>query len=152
MSRLADLAMRRPRRVLAATAVFFVVAAVFGAPVFGLLKSGNDFEDPSSQSAQARDQLQRAAGTQVDVGLVALVALGVPVSSSAAAAEVMGIVHTIRSDLSVASVGSFYQAHDRALSRRGFNLCRGDLQEPVEHSGGERGQAAAEPARAHTRR
>lgn len=118
MTRLADLAIRWPRRVLAATGVFFVVAAVFGGPVFGLLKAGNDFENPSSESAQARDQLQRAAGTQVDVGLVALVRLGASVSSPAAAAEVLGIVHTIRSDPAVASVVSFYGTHDPALVSR----------------------------------
>ncbi|MGI8429597.1 MAG: MMPL family transporter [Solirubrobacteraceae bacterium] len=118
MNALANLGSRRPRRVLGLTAVLFVVAAVFGTPVFGLLKSNNDFEDPSSQSAQARSQLEHAAGTQVDVGLVALIKPGGPVSSPSAAAEVSAVAHALRSDPAVGRVVSFDQTRARALVSR----------------------------------
>ncbi len=112
------MATRRPRRILGLTAAFFVVAAVLGGPVFGLLKSENDFEDPSSQSARARDQLEHASGTQVGVGLIALIRPSGPVAGTRAVAEVRDVADTIRSDPAVARVVSFQDRHDRAFVSR----------------------------------
>ena len=43
---LAEHGIRRPRRILIAALVTFVVAAVLGGPVAGQLDSANGFEDP----------------------------------------------------------------------------------------------------------
>ncbi len=115
MRSLADLASRQPRRVLGVTALFFVVAAVLGGPVFGLLKAGNDFEDPGSQSAKARRELERAAGSKVDVGLVALIRTRSQVTSPAAAGKVRGVARTLRADPAVARVVSLDDTGDRSF-------------------------------------
>ncbi|MEV5751283.1 MMPL family transporter [Actinoallomurus sp. NPDC052308] len=52
---------RRRRWVLAAAAVFVVIAAVWGTQVFGLLKSGG-FEDPHSESARATALINERIG------------------------------------------------------------------------------------------
>jgi RND superfamily putative drug exporter len=114
MTRLSALASRHPRRMLGITALFFVVAVFVGSQVFSVLKSGNDFEDPASQSAQTRGLLERAAGQQVGVGLVALVRTETQVKTSpSASAKVQAIAHTIAADPAVASVVSFYNTHQQ---------------------------------------
>ena len=61
LNRLANLAVRAPRRVLAAAAVFFVVAAVLGGSVADHLQPyGAD--DPSSESVQARHDARARDG------------------------------------------------------------------------------------------
>lgn len=67
------LATGRARFVLTFTAVFFVVAVVFGGPVVGLLSSGDDFRVPSSESAQAQDRLAAASGSYAAPGVIILV-------------------------------------------------------------------------------
>ncbi|MBJ7522394.1 MAG: MMPL family transporter, partial [Solirubrobacteraceae bacterium] len=67
------LATGRARFVLTFTALFFVVAAVLGGPVAGLLSSGDDFRDPSSESAQAQDRLAAASGSYAAPGVIILV-------------------------------------------------------------------------------
>jgi hypothetical protein len=65
LTRVADLAAARPRRVLAATAVLFLLAIGFGAPAPGLLRGGHDFEDPDSEAALVRERLdKRPAGVR----------------------------------------------------------------------------------------
>ena len=50
IGRLTTLATNRTRRVLVAAGVLFVIAAVLGLPVTGMLgSSAQDFEDPASQ-------------------------------------------------------------------------------------------------------
>jgi uncharacterized membrane protein YdfJ with MMPL/SSD domain len=59
--RLARLASAHPRRVLAAAAALFLLAAAFGAPVAGILgSSGKDFQDPVSQYERANAQIEAA--------------------------------------------------------------------------------------------
>ena len=55
-SRLGALAVRRRRAVLVLTAVFFVLAAVFGSGVFDKLSTGG-FQDPAAESTRAADLL-----------------------------------------------------------------------------------------------
>ncbi len=55
------LAVGCPRRVLAGAGVLFVVAAVFGLPVTGMLgSSSQDFQDPASQYERTNDAIQAA--------------------------------------------------------------------------------------------
>lgn len=71
--RIASLTTRRPWRVLGLTLVGFLVSVALGAPVAGLLNSDSDsFSDNSSESAQARDLLEDAAGVAPTPGMVVL--------------------------------------------------------------------------------
>lgn len=56
LTRLGRFTVRRRRLVLAFTVLFLVVAAVVGTGAFGVLKDGG-FDDPSSESVQARSVL-----------------------------------------------------------------------------------------------
>ena len=69
-TRLGQLAVHRRRLVLALTGIFFVVAAGVGGGVFDALKGGG-FDDPSSESARARDLLEERFG-QGDPNIVVL--------------------------------------------------------------------------------
>jgi MMPL family protein len=71
VTRLGAVVFRRRRRVLAAGAVLFVVAAVLGAPVAGELE-GAGLHDPDSESFRATEQIARATHRRVDFGLVAV--------------------------------------------------------------------------------
>ena len=94
----------RPRRVLAATFAFAVLAAVIGGPVAGSMKAGSDnFEDPASESSTARAALQQAAGMSAEPDVIALVR---PVGARLAA------------EPGVARVASFPSTGDAALVSR----------------------------------
>ena len=47
-SSLANLALRRPRRIAVAALLFLLVASAIGGPAAGLLNARNSFQDPSS--------------------------------------------------------------------------------------------------------
>ena len=71
--RIASLTGSRPWRVLAITLVAFVVSALLGGPVAGLLNSDSDsFSDNSSPSATADTRLEEATGQAALPGLVVL--------------------------------------------------------------------------------
>ncbi|HEX4838524.1 MAG TPA: MMPL family transporter, partial [Solirubrobacteraceae bacterium] len=74
IARLANLAVRRSRRILLISGVVFLVAAAFGGPVVSILKSENsDFQDPASQNQQVLRAIEHATGQTATYGLVALV-------------------------------------------------------------------------------
>jgi RND superfamily putative drug exporter len=61
--RLTQLAVTRPRRVLAGAGVLFVIAAALGTPVTGMLGSAvQDFEDPASQYERTNTAIHAATG------------------------------------------------------------------------------------------
>ncbi len=63
IKRFTTLATSRPRRVLAAAGVLFVIAAVLGVPVTKMLGSnGEDFQDPGSQYERTNDAIKAATG------------------------------------------------------------------------------------------
>ena len=67
------LATNRPRRVLAAAGVLFVIAAVVGLPVTGTLgSSSQDFEDPASQYERTNAAITAATGQSPYYNVVAL--------------------------------------------------------------------------------
>jgi uncharacterized membrane protein YdfJ with MMPL/SSD domain len=70
---LANLSLRRPRRVAVVALILFMVAGVLGGPAAGLLKARNSFQDPSSPSAQALRTIERATGREPGPGALALV-------------------------------------------------------------------------------
>jgi uncharacterized membrane protein YdfJ with MMPL/SSD domain len=121
LNHLADLASRRPRRVLLLAVVFFLVAGFFGGPVAGLLSGSNsNFEDPSSESVQARERIEEAAGASPETALVALVDAGQDVRSGPGRAKVEEVAAAIAKDPVVAQTITYYDTDDPAfLSRDG---------------------------------
>ena len=74
ISKLADLAVTRSRRILIVSGIVFLVAAAIGAPVVSILKSENsDFQDPASQNQQVLKAIEYATGQTATYGVVALV-------------------------------------------------------------------------------
>jgi len=76
LARLAAIGIRSPRRVLLIGGALLVVAGVLGAPTPGLLQARNDFSDPGSGSAHARNQIERATGAGPFAEILALVDAG----------------------------------------------------------------------------
>jgi uncharacterized membrane protein YdfJ with MMPL/SSD domain len=71
--RLTTLATNRGRRVLAVAVGLFLLAAVFGAPVTGILRSsGRDFQDPASQYERANTAITHATGQDSYYEVIAL--------------------------------------------------------------------------------
>jgi uncharacterized membrane protein YdfJ with MMPL/SSD domain len=121
LTRLADLATARPRRMLAATAVVLMVAVIFGAPAPGLMGGGGrDFEDPDSETVRVRERLEQATGAQIGFGLVALVEPRAPIDAPEGQARIEQVATTIARDPAVADVLSVTETHDPAqVSRDG---------------------------------
>jgi putative drug exporter of the RND superfamily len=72
MNRLADLTWERPKLVLAAVGVFFVLAVAIGHDVEHHLKAAG-FTDPASESEQAKGLLSSALGYDPNPGIVLVV-------------------------------------------------------------------------------
>ncbi|MFT4298946.1 MAG: MMPL family transporter [Aeromicrobium sp.] len=70
---LSRLASSRPKRILVVTGLFFVIAAVFGGPVTGLLNADTDsFSDTGSDSSLALDLVAEASGLDAMPSIVVL--------------------------------------------------------------------------------
>jgi uncharacterized membrane protein YdfJ with MMPL/SSD domain len=82
---LTKLATLRPRRVLLAAGVAFLLAAGLGAPVTGMLGSSEeDFQDPASQYERANDAIRAATGQNPYFNVVVLLHGAHPVSGDLA--------------------------------------------------------------------
>jgi len=114
--KLATFAYFNRRRVLFVAVIGIAIAGVFGAGVSSHL-SPYGVDDPATQSVQAKDRFQAATGRQIDPGVVALVSTG-DVRSSAARQRVESVTTQLRSQPDVASVASFYTAHNPAMVAR----------------------------------
>ena len=113
LARLAAFLHSNGRRVLLAAVAGAVVAGVFGAGVASHL-SPFGANDPSTQSVQATNRFQAAAGRQIDAGVVALVASG-EVRSAAARRRVTSVAAQLKAQPDVASVASFYSTRNSAM-------------------------------------
>jgi RND superfamily putative drug exporter len=119
LERIAGLAARRPRLLLAGTAVFFALAGAFGGPMFGLLtSSGRDFEDPGSESVAARATLERATGTNPDVAAVVLIRTPEGARSDAGRAKVERVSRILAEDEDVARVSTAFTTGSESLVAR----------------------------------
>src|SRR5207244_2940447 len=88
---LADAISRRPRRLLVLVLLFAAVAGVVGGPVPGVLvDSTTSFEDPSSESVQARHLLERASGVDDAPDVVLLIRNATPARIAAARSALAG--------------------------------------------------------------
>ncbi len=91
IGRIAKLAVTRPRRVLAAAAVLFVIAAALGVPVTGMLGSSvQDFENPASQYERTNAAIQAATGQNPYYNVAALLQGGHDVRTDTAARGAVG--------------------------------------------------------------
>ena len=112
---LGDLAYRRRRLVLAATALFFVVAAGFGGSVASILTAGtNNFEDPAAESIKARNLLAHATGVNPEVTVIALVTPGAA-SPDELRARVEQVARELRKEPEIKQVNTAYNAGVDAL-------------------------------------
>ena len=114
LERLAALCSRRPKRLLGATAAFFVIAVFFGAPVVGLLPS-HPAPDPAVESTIATEDIEEASGLQLSPNVIALVrAQGGP-DSDATRARVERVVETMEEEPLVGRVIDPVSTDDPAL-------------------------------------
>jgi RND superfamily putative drug exporter len=109
LARITSPGVHHPRRTAVLALLLVLLAAVLGGPVASKLNARNAFEDPSSQSARARTQIERATGIESSAGVIALVHAA-PLSSTVSAA-----VQTLRHDPAVASVTSDAGTHAASL-------------------------------------
>jgi uncharacterized membrane protein YdfJ with MMPL/SSD domain len=114
LDRLAVLIARRRRRFLWGSLAVVLIAGFFGGPVFGLLDSGDDFDDPQAEAVLAARDVERATGASATPDMLALVRLGAP-ADSAQAQEKLARVAAAFEDRGVGSVTRYERGGDRAL-------------------------------------
>lgn len=98
LSRLADLGLRRPRRIAVAALVALVLAGIYGGPAAGILERDRDFEAPGSEATAARIAIEGATGRATEPGVLALV------DAAPGAPEVTRVAAALRADRGVAGV------------------------------------------------
>jgi RND superfamily putative drug exporter len=96
--------------------LFVLVAGVVGGSAASKLNAANAFENPGSQAARARTQIERATGIEPTAGVIALVH-GAPAGAAASSAA-----RILRRDPGVARVADYATTHDPALiAQRGHS-------------------------------
>src|SRR6266496_4267359 len=113
LTRLATFLHAHGRPVLLVALIGAAIAGAFG---FGVAKHMSPYgaDDPATQSVQAKNRFEAAAGRKIDPGIVAVVGAG-DVRSAAAKRRVEQVAGELRSQPDVASVVSFYETHDPAM-------------------------------------
>ena len=106
MSRISDLAARRPWRVVAAFIALFAVSLVLGGRLTGALSVAG-FEDPGSEAIRSGERLEEATGAAPGVSLVALIDMpdGVAATDPAGRRRVLQVAGEIAGDPDVAKGG-----------------------------------------------
>jgi RND superfamily putative drug exporter len=118
LSRLATWIHARSRLVLFVAVIGAAIAGAVGASVAKHL-SPYGAEDPATQSVQAKHRFERAAGRQLDAGVVALVTPGAgEIRSPAAAARVRAVASELTGEPDVARVLTYYDLRDPAMVSR----------------------------------
>jgi RND superfamily putative drug exporter len=113
LARLALFLYAHRRPVLLVAIVGVAVAGAFG---FGVAKQMSPYgaNDPATQSVQAKNRFEAAAGRQIDPGVVALVGVG-NVHTAAAQARVNRVAQELRDAPDVAVVRTYYATRDPAM-------------------------------------
>jgi uncharacterized membrane protein YdfJ with MMPL/SSD domain len=116
LTRLATFLHAHGRRVLLVAVLGAAIAGAFG---FGVAKHMSPYgaNDPATQSVQATNRFEAAAGRKIDPGIVAIVSAG-DVRTAAAERRVEQVAGQLRVQPDVASVVSFYETHDPAMISR----------------------------------
>ncbi len=115
-TKLATFAHGNGRRILFAAVLGAAIAGVFGISVSKHM-SPYGANDPATQSVQAMNRFQAAAGREIDPGIVALVSAG-DVRGAAARTRIRQVELTLRAGPDVVGVGSYYDTHDPAMVSR----------------------------------
>ncbi len=119
LARLAALVGRRPRTILAVTAVLAALGAAFGASVAGTL-APYDAEDPTSDSARAAARVEAATGVDAEMGLAAVVRLPAGPRAPASRRRTAEVERILARDPIVRDVQTPYSARrEDLLSRDG---------------------------------
>jgi RND superfamily putative drug exporter len=117
LSRIADLALARAKRVLIVAGILVIAAGVFGFTVFGKLASGG-FNDPGSQSSRAGALLaSRFHATDPDVILVVTATGRRGVDDAAVAAAGTDLTTQIAATAGLSDVGSYWSLGHAASLR-----------------------------------
>ncbi|MCW2647326.1 MAG: hypothetical protein JWP07_3435, partial [Pseudonocardiales bacterium] len=111
LTRLADLGIRAPRRVLVSAGFLLVLAVVFGAPVAAHL-SGGGFRDPGSASSKADDLLQSTFNAG-DANLILELSSPAGSDSTAARTEGLSIVRALQHEKYASQVVSYWTVPQR---------------------------------------
>ena len=113
LSNLATFLHAHGRRVLLVAVMAAAIAGAFG---FGVAKHMSPYgaDDPATQSVQATNRFEAAAGRQIDPGIVAIVNAG-DVRTPAVRARVERVAGQLRVQPDIARVVSFYETHDLAM-------------------------------------
>jgi uncharacterized membrane protein YdfJ with MMPL/SSD domain len=116
LSKLANFLHVNARRVLFAAALVAAVAFAFGT---GVAKDMSPYgaSDPATQSVQATNKFQDAAGRQIDPGVVALVRAG-NFRTAVARQRVEAVATELRAQPHVAAAVSYYETRDPAMVSR----------------------------------
>jgi uncharacterized membrane protein YdfJ with MMPL/SSD domain len=116
LGRLATFLHANGRRVLFVAVIGVVIAGAFG---FGVAKRLSPYgaNDPATQSVQATNRFQDAAGRQIEAGIVALVSSG-DVHSAQARQRVDRVAAQLRAQRDVAAVASYYESRNPAMVAR----------------------------------
>jgi uncharacterized membrane protein YdfJ with MMPL/SSD domain len=112
LKKLADAGVRRPRRTGLIALLLLLVTGAIGGLAPEVLKARNDFEDPGSESASARKQIERASEVQPSPGVIALVKA--PPRSRAVA----DAARTLERDEDIAGVITYAESRDPRLVAR----------------------------------
>ncbi len=118
LSKIADFADRRPKRLMAFVGIFVLIAAAVGAPVTGLLRDNNGFVPPNSESAKTDKELAAASGRVAGARTVVIIRTGAGVNTPQAQSKVTAIERTIRADKAVDSVIGYYDSRLPAFVSR----------------------------------
>jgi putative drug exporter of the RND superfamily len=120
LTRLATFLNAHARAVLLAVLIGAPIAGAFG---LGVAKHMSPYaaSDPATQSVQATNRFEAAAGRKIDPGIVAIVDAG-DVRRPAVRRRVERVAAELGSQPDVASVWSFYQSHDPAMVSRDRRL------------------------------
>src|SRR4051812_46194426 len=110
LTRIAQLAARRPKRIVVAAVVLAVTAGALGGNGAGRL-GPHAAHHPASQPYQAAAPLSRASGLETSDNVVALV-------RPASRAKVEQVARTLRSDSAIGGVASYFSTHDRSMLAR----------------------------------
>jgi RND superfamily putative drug exporter len=116
LTRLATFIDAHGRRVLLVAVTGAAIAGAFG---FGVARHMSPYgaSDPATQSVQATNRFEAAAGRKIDPGIVAIVSAG-DVRTAAAQRRVEQVAGQLRIQPDVASVVSVYETHDPAMVSR----------------------------------
>jgi uncharacterized membrane protein YdfJ with MMPL/SSD domain len=109
LARITHPGLHHPRRTALFALLFVLIAAVVGGSAASKLNAPNAFENPASQAAHARTEIERATGAEPTAGVIALVQ-GVPSSAAVSSAA-----RILRHDPGVAHVSSYASTDNPAF-------------------------------------